>query len=63
MDNNKLFKNNYRITTARHKDWDYSNAGVYFITICTKDFISYFGEIKNGQIQSQLFSFVNVCPF
>ena len=50
MDNNKLFKNNYRITTARHKAWDYSNAGVYFVTICTRDFISYFGEIKNGQM-------------
>ncbi len=46
----KLFKNKYRVSTARHKDWDYANSGVYFITICTREFIPYFGEIKKGQI-------------
>lgn len=35
----------YRVDTWRHPNWDYSGAGVYFITICTKNRRKYFGEI------------------
>jgi REP element-mobilizing transposase RayT len=45
-----LFKNTYRIESTRKSDWDYSNSGFYFITICTKDRINYFGEIFNGKM-------------
>lgn len=45
-----LFKNTYRIESTRKYDWDYSNAGLYFITICTKDRINYFGEISNRKM-------------
>ena len=45
------FLQKYRIPTARAIWWDYSNEGLYFITICTKDRIHYFGSIQNGEIQ------------
>lgn len=45
------FKNTYRIPSARHPHWDYRWAGAYFITICTKDRLHYFGEIENGAMQ------------
>jgi len=49
--NKKLFKNKYRISSTRLKNWDYRNNGAYFITICTKDRIHFFGAIKNGKMQ------------
>ena len=41
----KSYKNKYRVESSRLKEWDYSTAWWYFITICTKDHIEYFGEI------------------
>jgi len=48
------FKNKYRITSARAQWWDYSGSGIYFITICTKNKVNYFGKIKNGVFQPNL---------
>ncbi len=31
----------------RLKNYDYSGAGYYFVTICTKNRIDYFGRIQN----------------
>ncbi|MEK7597126.1 MAG: transposase [Patescibacteria group bacterium] len=45
------FRNKYRIPTARLQNWDYSDNGYYFITICTKERKHYFGEIINDKIQ------------
>ncbi len=45
---NEKFKNKFRIASTRLQHWDYANEGAYYITICTKDRIHYFGEIKNG---------------
>ena len=42
------FRNKYRIESARHPSWDYSKSGIYFITICTKNFTPFFGEIQSG---------------
>lgn len=39
------YKGKYRITPARLSGWDYGSHGLYFITICTKNRINYFGEI------------------
>ena len=36
--------------SIRLKNYDYSENGYYFITICTKHSENYFGEIKNGKI-------------
>ncbi len=45
------FNKKYRIESARMQNWDYANEGAYFITICTKDRVQYFGEIVNGEMQ------------
>ena len=39
------YKDKYRTTSARLNGWDYGSNGLYFITICTKDKVNYFGEI------------------
>jgi REP element-mobilizing transposase RayT len=36
--------------SIRLKDYDYSQAGLYFITICCQDKICRFGKIKNGEM-------------
>ena len=36
--------------TIRLKGYDYSQAGLYFITICTKNRACLFGEIENGSM-------------
>ncbi len=45
------YQNKYRIPSNRLPNWDYASHGAYFITICTKDMIHYFGEIINTQMQ------------
>ena len=44
------FRNKYRIPSARWQQWDYASEGIYFITICTKNRIHYFGEIIDGKM-------------
>ena len=39
------YKSKYRVSSARLNGWDYGSHGLYFVTICTKDRIPYFGEI------------------
>lgn len=46
-----IFKNTYRIESARLKDWDYSRYGYYFVTICTKDKQCFFGNIEGDRMQ------------
>lgn len=45
-----LFKNKFKIESSRLKDWDYSTPWWYYVTICTKNFKSWFGELKNGKM-------------
>jgi len=40
-----LFQNKYRVEPARLTGYDYSTPGWYFITICTKNRVQYFGDI------------------
>jgi putative transposase len=40
----------YRRQSFRLQGYDYRNEGMYFVTICTKDRISYFGKVENGQM-------------
>jgi REP element-mobilizing transposase RayT len=44
-----LYKNKYRIPTARATWHDY-NGGSYFVTMCTKNRECYFGHISNGEM-------------
>jgi o-succinylbenzoate---CoA ligase len=46
----ELFRNKYRIPSARLKTWNYGDAGLYFITICTAGRDCYFGHIENGTV-------------
>ena len=45
-----LYENRYRVESARLRNWDYSANGYYYITICTKDRIYYFGDIINDEM-------------
>ncbi|MBR6250674.1 MAG: hypothetical protein IKR17_05710 [Bacteroidales bacterium] len=49
--NNNKYKNKYRIPSTRLQNWDYGWEAIYFVTICTKDRIHYFGEIDNGEMK------------
>lgn len=42
-----LYKNKYSNESGRAQWWDYGWAVAYFVTICTKNRIHYFGEIIN----------------
>jgi REP element-mobilizing transposase RayT len=39
------FRNKYRVQTTRLNGYDYTRNGAYYITICTKKHICYFGDI------------------
>ncbi len=45
------FKGKYRIPSTRLQNWNYGWNGAYFITICTKNRIHYFGKVVNGRMQ------------
>jgi putative transposase len=45
-----LYKNKYRIESARKPGWDYESNGAYFITICTHDRQHFFGNIQDGMM-------------
>jgi len=45
-----LYRNKYRINSARLADWDYGSNGFYFVTICTKNKERYFGEIQTASL-------------
>ena len=44
------YQNKYRIPSVRLAGWDYANNAAYFITICTKNRIHFFGCIKNHKM-------------
>ena len=44
------FENKYRIESSRLPTWDYSNPGMYFVTICAKNHIHYFGSVSKGMM-------------
>jgi putative transposase len=43
------YKSKHRVPSSRLQGWDYGSHGLYYITICTKDRVSYFGEIAPGE--------------
>jgi len=45
-----LYKNKFRIKSARLDSWDYSSNGYYFITICIKNFRCLFGGIEDDEM-------------
>jgi len=56
-----LFRNKYRIPSARATWHDY-NGGAYFVTICTRDMVHYFGEIVGGEMNmTEIGEYVQQC--
>jgi len=45
-----LFRDTYRIPSARLDSWDYGDNAAYFVTICTAERQNYFGEIVDGKM-------------
>ena len=50
MKSNHYNSNIHRRRSIRLKGYDYSQAGLYFITICCQDRICRFGKIENGEM-------------
>jgi len=46
----KLYQNKFKINSSRLNRWNYADEGYYFITICTKNKINYFGQIINHKM-------------
>lgn len=46
-----LYKNRYRVPSARLAGYDYGSDGAYFVTICTRDRMHFFGDIVDGDIR------------
>jgi REP element-mobilizing transposase RayT len=44
------YQKKYRIHSTRLSDWNYGNASLYFITICTQKMVHFFGEIVEEEI-------------
>jgi putative transposase len=47
----KYDPNEHHRRSIRLKGWDYSQAGGYFITICTRDRACLFGNVRDGQMR------------
>jgi len=44
------YRNRYRIESSRLQNWDYGSNAMYYVTLCTRDRIDYFGEVVEGQM-------------
>jgi len=44
-----LFRDRYRIASARLRGWDYASPGLHFVTICVKNRVLCLAEIVNGE--------------
>lgn len=49
-----LFRNKYRVESARKPHWDYSAPGWYLVTICTQNRRPYFGRIIQETVNLSL---------
>jgi REP element-mobilizing transposase RayT len=47
----QLFRNKYRIPSARLRGWDYTSAGWYFVTICIKNRVPCLADIVEGTVR------------
>ena len=44
------YQKKYRIHSTRLPNWNYGNASLYFVTICTQKMVHFFGEIVKEEI-------------
>jgi putative transposase len=45
------YQGKYRIPSARLQNWDYGSDGAYFMTVCCKNRVHFFGECKDGKMK------------
>ncbi|VEP13481.1 conserved hypothetical protein [Hyella patelloides LEGE 07179] len=53
-----LYKNKYRIESARCPNWDYTSDGYYFVTICTHKRQCFFGNVNAGKMELSDIGFI-----
>ncbi len=46
-----LFRNRYRVPSARAPWWDYGRDAAYFVTICTQGHTHFFGEVEKDKMR------------
>jgi REP element-mobilizing transposase RayT len=51
IENPNKFANKFKLKSSRLQNWDYSNPGYYFITICTYNHNNFFGKIINNKME------------
>jgi len=51
VDNPDKFADKFKTNSSRLNNWDYSTAGIYFITICTHNHNNFFGKIINNKME------------
>lgn len=44
----RIIREKYWVPSLRHPSWDYRSPASYFITICTRKRVPWFGEIRHG---------------
>ena len=44
------FRGKYRISSARLQSWDYASCGTYFVTVCTRMHVHFFGRVMNNEM-------------
>ena len=47
-----LFRNKYRVSSARLQTWNYADNAMYFVTICTENRECFFGDFETRCIAS-----------
>ena len=53
-----LYKDKYRIESARLSGWDYSSPGYYFLTVCTHNRECLFGHIADNKMHLNEFGII-----
>jgi putative transposase len=57
-----LFREKYRIESARKPGWDYTLPGWYFVTICTLGRKPHFGQVTNATVNlSSIGEYADAC--
>jgi putative transposase len=51
VSSSRLFRNRYRVPSARLPGWDYRWAGVYSVTICTHNRDRCLGDVVEGEVE------------
>ena len=47
----ELYNKKYRVDSIRLKNWDYRSPAYYFVTICTRNHVCFFGEVLEGEVK------------